>query len=152
MVNINQINEISQAMGSTAQAKPRANGPGQGFQSLLDTAIDRSGAMEDTTGPAPLGEISSPGFQLEDPATLVVNQTDRLLGLLETYAGQLETPGISLKQIAPVMEEINENAGDLLKETRFLGTESDDLKTIATQTVVTARTEYEKFQRGDYLS
>jgi len=72
--------------------------------------------------------------------------------MLESYAGQLENPEVSLRNIEPVLKEINTEADALLKKTRFLGEEDNGLKEIATQTVLAARTEYEKFQRGDYLA
>ncbi len=72
--------------------------------------------------------------------------------MLDSYSLKLENPNISLKNIAKVLEEIKENAGSLLKETERLTTADTNLKNIATQTIVTAQTEYIKFQRGDYLS
>ena len=99
-----------------------------------------------------LGEIAAPSFDLEDPSSIVTGKTDELLGLLDSYVSQLEDPNVSLKNIAPMLDKINANAGSLLEDTRFLGEADSGLKDIATQTVVAARTEYEKFQRGDYLS
>ena len=152
MVNINQINELTQSMGGQAQAKPKAGDGTRAFDSVLSNALEKTDPAEGETKSAALGEIAAPGFELEDPSSLVTGKTDKLLGLLDSYASQLENPGVSLKSIAPMLEEINANAGSLLDETRFLGEEDSGLKDIATQTVVAARTEYEKFQRGDYLS
>ncbi|MCG8637125.1 MAG: hypothetical protein MI863_25045 [Desulfobacterales bacterium] len=151
MVNINQINELTQSMGGQAQAKPKAGDGTRAFDSVLSNALEKTDPAEGETKSAALGEIAAPGFELEDPSSLVTGKTDKLLGLLDSYASQLENPGVSLKSIAPMLEEINANAGSLLDETRFLGEEDSGLKDIATQTVVAARTEYEKFQRGDYL-
>ena len=75
-----------------------------------------------------------------------------LLGLLDDYSSKLENPGVSLKNIAPVLEKINQNADSLLKESMSLGSGNQELKNIATQTVIAARSEYVRFQRGDYLS
>ena len=83
---------------------------------------------------------------------IVSGQTDKLLGMLDSYSSQLVDPDISLKSIAPIVEEINHNAGNLLKETKNLTDSDISLKEIANQTVIAAQTEYFKFQRGDYLS
>jgi hypothetical protein len=152
MVNINQINELSQSMGGQTQTKPKAGEGSDAFDSVLSNALGETESAEGETKSTALGEITAPGFELEDPSSVVTGITDKLLGLLDDYASQLENPGVSLKSIAPMLEEINANADSLLDETRFLGEEDSGLKDIATQTVVAARTEYEKFQRGDYLS
>ncbi len=150
MAHINQINELTQPIGT--QAKPKTGEKSNAFDSVLSNALDKTEPAEGETESVALGEISSPGFQLETPSSLVTGKTNKLLELLETYASQLENPGISLKNIAPVLDQINEKADSLLKDTQFLSKEDSGLKTIATQTVVTAQTEYLKFQRGDYLS
>lgn len=71
--------------------------------------------------------------------------------MLDAYASKLDDPGVSLKSIAPVLEEINAEADNLLKDTRLLTEADAALKKVATRTAVTAQTEYLKFQRGDYL-
>ena len=150
MAHINQINELTQPIGT--QAKPKTGDQSNAFDSVLSNALDKAEPAEGETESVALGEISSPNFQLETPSSLITGKTNDLLELLETYANQLENPGVSLKNIAPVLDQINEKADSLLKDTRFLSEEDSGLKTIATQTVVTAQTEYLKFQRGDYLS
>jgi hypothetical protein len=152
MVDINNINELTRIMGGQAQTKPKAGEGTGGFDALLNNALDQTESAEGETQVSGLGEITAPGFDLEDPSSIVTGKTDELLGLLDSYINQLENPNVSLKNIAPMLEEINANAGSLLEDTRFLGEADSGLKDIATQTVVAARTEYEKFQRGDYLS
>ena len=104
------------------------------------------------TSSSALEEIQSAYFGIQGPSSIVTGKTDKLLGLLDTFAAQLEDPEISLKTMAPVIEKLNENASTLLKETESLGQEESGLKEIATRTAVTARNEYIKFQRGDYIS
>ncbi|MEH0021218.1 MAG: hypothetical protein V6Z89_16310 [Desulfobacter sp.] len=152
MVNINQINELIQSMGNPAQIKSKAGEGAEGFDSILNNALDSTESAEGETKSTALGEIASPAFNLEDPSSVVTGKTDELLDLLDTYASQLDNPGVSLKSIAPVLEEIKANAGSLLEQTQFLGAQDSGLKDIATQTAVAAQVEYEKFQRGDYLS
>jgi len=152
MVNINQINELAQSMGGHTQVKQKSGGNADDFGSILNSALEKTEAAEEGTQAMGLEEISAPVFELETLTSIVTGKTDKLLGMLETYAGQLENPEVSLKNIAPALEEINAKADSLLEDTRILGEDNSELKDIATQTVVTARTEYLKFQRGDYLT
>jgi len=164
MVNINQINELAQSLGGDTASTSKTKITG-GFENALTQALGQaaqtgqttqtdeteSSGME-TTKAAALGEISSIGLRIQDQSSIVSGKTDMLLGLLETYSNKLENPGISLKSIAPILEQINQKADSLLKESVSLGSGDQELKNIATQTVVAAQTEYLRFQRGDYVS
>jgi len=156
MAGINQINELTQSLGNEPSEAPKTGEKGE-FSNVLTKALDNKTdkteppEMGNTKAPA-LGEITSTDLHIQDQSYVVSGKTDSLLELLDTYASQLEDPGVSLKSIAPVLERISQNADNLLKETAALGTGDNGLKDIATQTVVAAQTEYLKFQRGDYLS
>ncbi|RLB86734.1 MAG: hypothetical protein DRH26_16870 [Deltaproteobacteria bacterium] len=164
MVNISHINELKQSMEVPAVGTPKAEKTG-GFENALTQAlgqVNQTGqvgqpdeteppGMEKTTASA-LGEIPSTGLYLQDQSAIVSEKTEALLGLLDAYSNELENPGISLKSIAPILEQINQKADSLLKESVSLGAGNTNLKDIATQTVITAQTEYQRFQRGDYVS
>jgi len=161
MVNINQINELTKALGGTSGGATKTEKTGV-FENALTQALVQTGQVEQTKEPkssgmgntmaTALGEISSIGLKLQDQSSIVSGKTDMLLGLLDDYSSKLENPEVSLKNIAPVLEKINQNADSLLKESMSLGSGNQALKNIATQTVIAARTEYVRFQRGDYLS
>ena len=163
MVNIHQINELTQALGGASASESKTEKTGV-FENALTQALDQAGqaGQEQTKEPntsgmgitmaTALGEIPSPGLQLQEQSSIVSGKTDMLLGLLDAYSSKLEDPAVSLKNIAPVLEKINQNADSLLKESMSLDSEDQALKNIATQTVIAARTEYARFQRGDYLS
>lgn len=152
MTNINNINESAPPFtvsGVTESKNKRA----PSFDNLLTSVIDKGqGSRMKGNAANGLNEISSPAPEVKAPADSVSGKTDTLLSLLESYSEQLEDPQVSLKSIAPVLEEIKDNAGTLLEETRQLTDADESLKRIATQTAVTAQTEYVKFQRGDYVS
>lgn len=152
MVNINQINELTQSMGGKTQAKQKPGENSDAFGSVLNSALEKAETIEGETKVKGLEEISAPGFELASLSSIVTGKTDKLLDMLDTYAVQLENPEFSLRNIAPVLEEINSKADALLEDSQFLGKEDSTLKSIAIQAAVTARTEYEKFQRGDYLT
>jgi hypothetical protein len=160
MVDIKQINELTQSMGKPPAKATKTEDTGV-FGNALTKALglaqtedsdETESIVMATKEATALGEIASTGLQLQDQSSIVSGKTDRLLGLLDLYSSKLENPEESLKNIAPILEQINENADSLLKESVSLGTGNRDLKDIATQTIIAARTEYQRFQRGDYLS
>ncbi|MCK5837515.1 MAG: hypothetical protein KAH09_09640 [Desulfobacula sp.] len=154
MTHINPANESPSFFG-TPTPKVSNSQKTDVFENALSKVLDRTEAPEmgSTSPPHALGEITSKDLNILTSSDVVSGRTDKLLALLDSYASQLENPNISLKRIAPVLEKIKENAGSLLKETARL-TDTDDaaLKKIAARTIVTAQTEYLKFQRGDYVS
>jgi hypothetical protein len=165
MVNINHINELTQSKAVPAAGTAKTEKTG-GFENVLTQALGQANqtgqsdqgltdetelpGMETTTASA-LGEIPSTGLYLQDQSAIVSEKTDALLGLLDAYSNKLENPGVSLKSIAPILEQINQKADSLLKESASLGP-GNTLKEIATQAVIAAQTEYQRFQRGDYVS
>lgn len=152
MVKINPTIESAHPLGG-ADTAPQKTQKTDAFKNALSKAIDKTEASEmGTTSSSALEEIQSAYIDIQGQSSLVTGKTDRLLGLLDAFAAQLEDPKISLKTMAPVIEKLNETASTLLKETQALGKKDAHLKEIATRTAVTARNEYIKFQRGDYLS
>ena len=153
MVNIHHIQDTTQPI-NTPQGGPEKTGNRDAFKSALTQALDKAepSEMPGTTTHG-LGEITpTRTIQIPEQAALVSGSTEKLLELLDTYAAQLQDPGVSLKHMAPVVETIQQKADQLVEETRALGPDHAGLRDIATQTAVTAQTESIKFQRGDYLS
>ncbi len=158
MTNINNIDESTQVFGATNTKNSVGNEPSNGdktdaFKNALSKALDNSEATDmKSSSNSALGEIASTGLNIINPSEVVSGKTNELLKMLESYSSKLEDPNISLRNIAPELEKILNNATTLQKETGALGKSDEGLKEIATQTIVTAQTEYLKFQRGDYLS
>lgn len=151
MTNINPIHDTPPVFGAS-NAKPLKTGETDAFGIALNKALDkpRETATKGTSASA-LMEITSKELNIVSTSDIVSGKTNTLLEMLDAYALKLDDPDVSLKNIAPVLEEINTEAGVLLKDTQLLAETDSALKKIATQTVITAQTEYLKFQRGDYL-
>ncbi len=152
MANINFINEGIHSLNPanrSGQSKPEQTSV---FERELDRAIDGTEGQDKSMPLSTLTEIPPASILISDPITQVSGETDRLLEMLNAYAGRLENPEVSLKNMSSILEQINETAGSLLEKSNALNEKDGELKTIATRTAVTARTEYIKFQRGDYLS
>ncbi len=168
MNKIDSTNETNQSL-TVSNIKSSKDKKADAFENVLNKALDPGsatpvkatdkikGSKMENTATGRLQEIISKDFNIVNlsdvnSSNIISEQTDKLLGMLDSYSSQLIDPDISLKRIAPVVEEINNNAGNLLKETQNLTDLDVDLKMIATHTAITAQTEYLKFQRGDYLS
>lgn len=153
MTNINHINESGSSLG-TSKAVVGKNQKTKLFQNVLNQALDAKETPEMEPSPATgaLEEILSIGPALTSPSDMISRKTNKLLDMLDAYSSKLEDPNISLKSIAPVLEQIKANAGNLEHDAKTLTENQASLKDIVTQTIVAAQTEYFKFQRGDYLS
>jgi len=163
MNKIDPINETSQSQ-TVSNIKSSKDKKADAFENALSKALDPGsatpvkatdkikGSKMENTAVGGLQEIISKDFNIINSSDIVSGQTDKLLGMLDSYSSQLVDPDISLKSIAPIVEDINNNAGNLLKETQNLTDSDVSLKEIATHTVITAQTEYLKFQRGDYIN
>ncbi len=152
---MDEIDQITQAAQSIAAPNTRGykDKKPDTFENALSKAIDETedSKMEHMSANG-LTEITSNSIDIVSSSDIISDQTDKLLGMLDLYSSKLVDPDIPLKNIAPVLEEINDTAGNLLKETQSLENIDTDLRKIAKQTIVSAQTEYLKFQRGDYLS
>ena len=149
MTNVNNIQSITQILDS--QSAKVSQSSELGFESLLNSAQEKVEASEEETKINELGEISAPDFEIQTVSSVVTGKTDELLTDLEIYASQLDDAAIPLKNIKPMLEKLNEDAASLLEETLSLSEDDQELIDIATSTAITAKTEYLKFQRGDYL-
>jgi hypothetical protein len=122
------------------------------FKESLEKAIEAQKTSGAPCSPTALGEVRPTVFhQINTPAESVTIQANQLLDLLEDYAKNLNDPSRSLKDMAPLMEEISINAQKLLKETEKMPATEEKLRGIASSAAVTAQVELFKFKRGDYV-
>ena len=80
-----------------------------------------------------------------------LERIENLIGLLDQYRHKLEDPGITLKNIDPIIQEIDQEKENLAPTLDSLP-EDDELKKLLNQTLVTASLEVTKFYRGDYIA
>lgn len=128
------------------------NNDGGEFKSALENALGSPHpTVSKQEGTNSLGEIpSTPGLSpIGDSDSDVIDKTNFLLDKLENFSKDLEDPEKSLKDIEPLITSIKDDAENLILESTQ--TEDETLNKIATETAVKASTEYEKFNRGDYI-
>jgi hypothetical protein len=127
---------------------------GEKFGDILKETIGNQ--IPQTAGVRPAGFANSlsairPASTADFDRQTAIDHVENLLGLLDDYRRNLSDPGINLRQINPIVQEM-----DKLKETLapVLDSLPDDekLKDIVNQTLVTASLEITKFYRGDYIA
>lgn len=78
-----------------------------------------------------------------------IDRMEGLLNLLDNYRHKLADLSFTLKDIYPLISEI-ENEKEQLKPVLDSITQGDELKNILNHTLVTASLEVIKFNKGDY--
>jgi hypothetical protein len=150
--NVTKIDQINETIAMQATKRPTASTPTP-FQASLENALfqkipenaDRKQASALSEPQSPI--VSQPGAS----STNIVGQTDRLLGLLESYAIGLENPGASLKELASIVALMKDEARQLMASTDMRPEGGSDINGIAAKAALTANVEYIKFHRGDYI-
>jgi hypothetical protein len=154
---------------SSVTGAPKVNKEGEDFASLMDKNSRNlipslngselySGASGDKTATAAflsqssLAKLQIAKMQLESQATNeeVTQEVQEALNLLESYAVALGDPNNTLKDLAPMAEELSLSADSLNKLSKSLKNE-DPLKSITDETATIAAVESLKFKRGDYV-
>lgn len=128
--------------------------PGKKFEVVLKETVDNSKNI--ISGPQP-SRFINPLYRLQQKPSsapkiqVTIERIENLLDILEKYRQQLADPEVTLKNIDPIMKNImteKENLAPILDSLP----DSDGIKDIANQTMLTASLEITKFYRGDYIS
>lgn len=124
-----------------------------GFHETLQKTLETPSSLPSAPpGAGVLGEIQSAVMPTvaNDGGALVAG-TGRLIDLLDAYARQLADPSKSLRQIAPLVVEIQTQAERLMAAANSGPQQDVALQTLATRSAVAANVEVIRFRRGDYV-
>ena len=126
---------------------------GTGFQETLQQTLQaRQSPQQVPTGAGALGEVRPAQMPtIENGSDALVAGTGRLIDLLDAYARQLADPTKSLRQIAPLVVEIQTQAERLMAAADSEPHPEPELQTLAARSAVAAKVEVIRFQRGDYV-
>ncbi len=127
---------------------------GAGFQETLQKTLQTHPGQQPaaSSGVGALGEVPATLMPtVENDSGGLAAGTGRLIDLLEAYAQQLADPAKSLRQIAPLVDEIQTQAGRLMAAADADPQPHPELQTLARRSVVAAQVEVTRFQRGDYV-
>ena len=138
-VNFQQVlNRVASGKGETGQA-PSSPSTG-GEVALLSSPIFSAPYLNAGANIEALGHIRSEGIQM----------TERILGLLEEYQKRIGDPETTLRDLAPLVQSLSEEAGRL----RTLADQvpiSDPLRKIISELGIVSTVELERFNRGEYI-
>ena len=147
---INQIrtdNNQSQSLGASQRNQVAADGS-VSFSQHLANAMGVDGGQENTgsvEGFAPVSQVVVP----QDTSDAAVSAINSLLGTLEQYENALGDSSVSLKEIEPMVADMEKQAGELDRESVHI--ENQELRDLANSTITQATVESIKFRRGDYV-
>ena len=80
-----------------------------------------------------------------------LNQSDRILHLLDDYARELTDPSKTLKAIEPLVESIKKEVNTIEAEAAEKVDNDNELERIIKDLTITANVAISKFHRGDYV-
>jgi len=80
-----------------------------------------------------------------------LNQSDRILHLLDDYARELTDPSKTLKAIEPLVESIKKEVNIIEAEAAEKVDNDNELERIIKDLTITANVAISKFHRGDYV-
>ena len=123
------------------------------FNSILENTLAKTTAAEkEVQPPAVIEKAMTVNLQhmrtAQQPST--IDQIENMLDLLDEYRYKLADPNSTLKDIHPLVKSM-ETANKKLKPVLDSIDESDQLKQILNQTLVTTSLEVFKFNKGEYL-
>ena len=126
----NLLKESQGDQGQTSRAVP-------GVDTFMGNSV--IGQLMATQQIAHQGGLKTPEAQLEQTLTA-----------MEQYAQALGNPGKTLKDIAPLAEELSQEAGLLSQISQGLAGDNP-LKKLSNDTAILATVEAMKFKRGDFV-
>ena len=132
-MDINKIGNSFQAkLSSTAKVDDDHQ-----FKQIFDQKLNE---LHPTTNPCPVDSKSD-----------VIVQSEKILNLLDRYAGELADPARTLKDIRPLVDSIEKEV--TLMESEAVNKVKNDktLDRLVKDLAVTAKVAMYKFHRGDYI-
>ena len=152
-MKIHENPDIQKLVDSTAADRSREKTAG-GFDEALKKAMapDTEPATAGVAGSAlPAGGVNPLSLSIietQGAEQTVVARSEALLDLMDAYREKIADPQFSLKQIYPLIQQL-ENGRDQLAPLLDSLPEGD-LKQVVNEVLVTAATEIFKFNKGDY--
>ena len=130
------INKIGNSFQAKLLSTAKIDDDNQ-FKQIFDQKLDK---LHETAGPCPVDSKSD-----------VIVQSEKILNLLDHYAGELADPARTLKDIRPLVDSIEKEV--TLMESEAVNKVQNDkaLDRLVKDLAVTAKVAMYKFNRGDYI-
>jgi len=130
------INKIGNSFQAKLLSTTKVDDDNQ-FKQIFDQKLDEIHA---TTSPSPVDSKSD-----------VIVQSEKILNLLDHYAGELADPARTLKDIRPLVDSIEKEVTLMESEAVNKVRNDNALDRLVKDLAVTAKVAMYKFHRGDYI-
>jgi len=134
-MNIHEIDTLLQT-GSKISPRSSKETKDKGFEKIFQTTLSRI----DATNP----------YQPSDTKSDILRHGDKILSLLDDYAGHLNDPKKTLRDIEPLVGEIEKEVRFIEAETAEKSQNDEELQELINNLVLTANVNIYKFYRGDF--
>jgi len=126
---------------------------GADFNAVLKNEVEKSSNVISQNQKMPsMSNISpiQPNMLSPTQNSSIIERTENLLNILDEYQEKLRDPDISLKEIDPIIKQMEKEKENLTPVLDSI-VEDDGLKDVLNQVLVTSSLETIKFNRGDYV-
>jgi hypothetical protein len=130
------ISKIGKAFGLKLPSSPKVDGKDQ-FKEIFDRTLNK---IDGATAPVPA-----------DSKTDIIQHGDKILNLLDDYAGALTDPGKTLKEIEPLVATIEKEVNLIEAKATDSVRHDHELARFIQDLSVTANVAVLKFHRGDFI-
>lgn len=123
------------------------------FENILQQTINKSSSSENRSMTLPpVQNISNIRLDLisDIDRTQNIERVEKFLDILENYQKKLEDPSVNLKEMYPLVTEMQSETENMLPLLNSLPDE-DGMKDILNRALVTSTVEAIKFNKGDYI-
>ena len=153
-MKITNDDSVSRPLPPGAPKEARTDAGAGKFHEILEEKLGKEKVSADSG----VGRTSSPsGVSPIDTATMlgidgtrVVDEAERLVGVLEEFQKKLADTGISTAELAPIVEKMNREKDRLIPALDALPP-SDPMRAILNKVLIAVSVEAEKYERGDYV-
>lgn len=132
---------IGSVTGKVSGSRQTA-GDGSTFENILNEVGSES-VRDAHSVPA-----SYPACQLNPQKINALSMSEQALDMLDSYSKGLADPNVSLKALAPMVEDLSRMRSSVLNAGSFLS-DDDPLKAIMNDVASTLNSEVMRFRRGD---
>ena len=144
---VKQTNPETKAVGKLAGKKS--------FTAFFEESVAKSSEQIDARAmqPPAVSRIDEIRLTSVSPTEKIpiVNRVEKILDVLDEYRVKLGDPKVTLKEIYPLIGELDAHEKSLIPALNSLPDE-DDLKEILNQVLITSSLEVIRFTRGDYIT
>ena len=132
------------------KSRPQNSRPSGEFEDLLDRAQKISTDNEISRPIKPSGPPAPASAPLAGWPPQPLSQTEGALGLMDRLSQALADPAATPRQMAPLIEALDQEAEAILVAAKGLPPE-DKSRSILNETALLAKVQVAKFRRGDFV-